>query len=74
MNHTIEKISFDSVKFAFQLWTSLCREEIKRSRQGTDQKYITTNLDALLQIIFKGLEMTQFDEDDTSLEQTGDDA
>ena len=32
------------------------------------------NKDGLLAIVFRGLEMTEMDDDDTGLEETGDDA
>ena len=64
---------YSLIRYVLAFWAALTREEQRRVSSNASLGFITQHLDAVLQIIFSGLEMMELDASETELEDTTDD-
>ena len=54
-------------------WTNICTEEATKAKMNQSQNIIGQYKDSLLPIIYRGLSLTEFDDNDMETEDTTDD-
>lgn len=65
---------YSVIRQAFYFWTNLAKEERRKQAQGVSRNFIGAHIDALADIIQRGLMITQLDADDHALEEAENDS